>query len=112
MVLTEQWCLILPLHVHPLLPLSDPSLPLMSSELGGTEDVEAERNPDPSLPEYQPPERGLPPPDYRDALQDVIVSSGPTVRVVFCTHKRLFSLAFLLRNMGLKNCWTPTIMIT
>ena len=44
---------------------------------------EAERGPNSTLPEYESnsPEPGIPPPDYRDALQDVIVSSGPTVTV-------------------------------
>lgn len=44
---------------------------------------EAERDPNSALPEYESnsPEPGIPPPDYRDALQDVIVSSGPTVTV-------------------------------
>ena len=66
------------LPLSPSLPLSlSPSLPLRGTDEG------ADRDPNSSLPEYESnsPEPGIPPPDYRDALQDVIISSGPTATV-------------------------------
>ena len=62
------------------LPSLPPSFPSNSEESGGESEKKDEG--ESSLPKYsdevsQVPPKGLSPPDYRDALQDVVVTDGP-----------------------------------